>query len=354
MSVYTGNQNEVSIGQVIVTDRDIYRKISNAESYDLYMLSHINDKFVWSRKYDSRDLKGAEIINMDRFSYTLENTILKDNEKFNFLTIYKVDENNTLTHTTTFSGSYDLPFHWNEISPPVNIRLINNYVTSNSLLDLPTHIDLTRECPEPECPEPEAPSDAPAQALDTWPDMINNDGWLSWDAPESAPEPAPDPVAPSEYEKARALNGWSNLINDDNWLSWNGPGPSISAAENLRRALHREPEPEPVETEPVETEPVAPTVKDEDDADDEDDDEDEDDMIYLEDVFEEERIDPYTGKWYTESEFIDYYRGDTEWIHQEPNKVLLREEYLKFTNTFSHLGAKKFIFLFNKYERTFR
>lgn len=337
MNIYTGNQNDLSIDQFIVTDRDIYRKISNRESYDLYMLTQINDKFVWDRIYDSIDLKGAEIINMDRFSYTLENTIPKDSDKFNFLTIYKVDENNTLTHTTIFNGSYDLPFYWNELSSPVNIRLINKYTISKSLMDLPTHIDLTQECPSPlaQANLDEEWSQNQTQPLDGWHDMINNDGWLSWTgepepaAPDQVPDPiapaktvsftppdqAPDPVAPDQEDQV-----------PDKTVSFTPPDPTTD---------------HPVS--PATDHPVAPATDEEDE-----------DMIYLEDVFEEERIDPYTGGWYTESEFIHYYRGDTEWIHQEPNKVLLREEYLKFTNTFSYLGAKKFIFLFNQYERTFR
>ena len=56
-NVYNGNLDEISTEQVIVTDRDIYRKVGNInESYDLYMLSKLNNKFVWEKMYDNKDL----------------------------------------------------------------------------------------------------------------------------------------------------------------------------------------------------------------------------------------------------------------------------------------------------------
>jgi len=360
MSVYTGNLNDLSDDQFIITDKDIYRKINGY----LYMLSSINDRYVWNCIYDRTDLKGSEIMNADRLSYKLMySTLVGEDTPYNFLSIYKADDNNHLTHTTTFSG-YDVPFYWGELHPDHNQRCIqiSSYLSSTKLISLPTHIDLTQHCSEEYEHE---------QALeqDGWQELINNEGWLSCVAPDPSPDPAPhvaEPDYPSEYEKVQAQNGWSD-VTESNLSSWTGPGPSISPAENLRRYLHRETaEQETAEQETAETaeqetaetadnetaetsdnETAEKAVPDEDDFDVEM-------TIYLEDEFEEERIDPYDGGWYTESEFEEYYGGDAEWIHQEPNKVLLREEYFKFTNTFSYLGAKKFIFLFNKYERTFR
>ena len=338
MSVYTGNLNDLSEDQFIITDKDIYRKINGY----LYMLSSINDRYVWSANYGKSNMKGSEILNSDRLSYKLmHSTLVGEDTPYNFLSIYKADDNNHLIHTTTFSG-YDVPFYWGELHPDHNQRCIqiSSYLSSTKLISLPTHIDLTQHCSEEYEHE---------QALeqDGWQDLINNEGWLCWASPAPAPV-APghvdEPECASSYEKAQALSGWSNPT-EDNVLSWNGPGPSTSPAENLRRYLHRETaEQETADNETAEQETAVP---DEDDFDVEM-------TIYLEDVFEEERIDPYDGEWYAESEFYEYYGGDAEWTHQDPKKVLLREEYFKFTNTFSYLGAKKFIFLFNKYDRTFR
>ena len=56
MNIYNGNLDEISTEQVIVTDRDIYRKLGNINgSYDLYMLSKLNNNFVWEKMYDNKD-----------------------------------------------------------------------------------------------------------------------------------------------------------------------------------------------------------------------------------------------------------------------------------------------------------
>ena len=380
MSVFNGNLNEMSDEQFIITDKDIYRKINGY----LYMLSRINNRYVWSANYETIDFKGSEIINNNRLSYNIMySTVVGEDTPYNFLSIYKADDTKHLTHTTTFNGSYDIPFYWEELPSEPNRRClqITAYLSSERLFDLSTHIDLTQNCSEEY--EHEL-----AHELDGWSEAIQNEGWMSWASPSPAPAPvpvqspapapapvqspapAPEPVCPSEYEKAQTLNGWSNPT-DDNFTTWSGPGPSISPEENLRRALNRE-------SENVGN-PVA--VSDETFT----------SPIYLEDMYEEERIDPNNSEWYTESEFINYY-GDTtewdyqdpikilsrekrldpydsewytepefinyyggyiEWEHQEPKMILLREEYFKFANTFSHLTSKKFIFLFTHYNKTF-
>ena len=279
MNIYNGNLDEISIGQVIITDRDIYRKLSNINgTYDLYLLEQLDTHFVWSKLHDKITLNGSEIMDMSRLSYTIENTfnnVIK--ELVSFLTIYKVDENNTLTQTATFNGSYDIPLYWKDLSSEFNVRLINKYVVSKSLKDLPTHIDLTRECSDDEGDE--CPNDDYDHILG-WDDLVINDVWCTLD------------------------NEAGDEANDN------------EANDNIQ-----------------------------------DDQLEENDQ--LEDKYEEERVDPFNGKWYTESEFINYYGGKIEWDHMEPKKILLREEYFRFTNNYSYLDTDKFIFLFKKYEKTF-
>ena len=277
-NVYNGNLDEISTEQVIVTDRDIYRKVGNInESYDLYMLSKLNNKFVWEKMYDNKDLNGSQIENIDRLSYTIENTVLKDDEKYTFLTIYKVDEKNTLTHTATFDGSYDITLYWKNLSSELNIRLINKYVTSKGLKDIPTHIDLIKEC---------SYASGPLFSLDPYDIIDDFEPLQGWDIPIQT-------------------NDWSNAEFQKNDEESNDKEESLSESD-------------------------------------------------LEEKYEEERIDPFDGLWYTESDFINYYGGRTEWDHQHPKKILLREEYYKFTNIHSNLEINKFIFLFKKYEKTFQ
>jgi len=222
---------------------------------------------------------------MDRFSYTIENTFNNvTKELISFLTIYKVDEKKTLTQTTIFNGSYEIPFYWNDLSSELNIRLLNSYAISKSLKDLPTHIDLTRECSDDE-----------------------------GDEGDECPNDKYDPIL-----------GWNNVaINDvviNDWCT--------------------------LDDEEVDDEEV-------DEVDDDEVDEVEENDIQLEDKYEEERVYPFNGKWNKESNFVTYYGGRVEWDHQEPKKILLREEYFKFTNMYSYLDTDKFIFLFKKYEKTF-
>lgn len=68
---------------------------------------------------------------------------------------------------------------------------------------------------------------------------------------------------------------------------------------------------------------------------------------------EECRQDPYDYKYYTKSEFLDYYGGLIEWDHQGPKKVLLREEYYNFGQIFHNLKYDKFVYLFEKLHETF-
>jgi hypothetical protein len=303
MNIYNGNLDEISIGQVILTDRDIYRKLSNINgTYDLYLLEQLDTHFVWSKLHDKITLNGSEIMDMSRLSYTIENTfnnVIK--ELVSFLTIYKVDENNTLTQTATFNGSYDIPLYWKDLSSEYNVRLINKYVVSKSLKDLPTHIDLTRECSDDEGDE--CPNDDYDHILG-WDDLVINDVWCTLD--NEADNEANDNEADNEANDNEADNEANEADNEaDN-----------EANDNIQ------------------------------------DDQLEED-VHLEDKYEEERVDPFNGKWYTESEFINYYGGKIEWDHMEPKKILLREEYFRFTNNYSYLDTDKFIFLFKKYEKTF-
>ena len=304
MNTYNGNLNEISTEQVILTDRNIYRKLSNINgSYDLYMLAHLDTHFVWSKNYDSPNLNGSEIMDMSRLSYTIENTFNNvTKELISFLTIYKADEKETLTQTTIFNGSYDIPFHWNDLSSELNIRLLNKYAISKSLKDLPTHIDLTRECSDDEDDEDD--------------EGERGDGGDGGECPND------------EYNPIR---GWSDVndqyavIND--WCTLDDDQADGDQADGDQA---------------------------DDEADESNDNiQDEEEAVHLEDKYEEERVEPFNGKWYTESEFINYYGGKIEWDHMEPKKILLREEYFRFTNNYSYLDTDKFIFLFKIYEKTF-
>ena len=65
----------------------------------------------------------------------------------------------------------------------------------------------------------------------------------------------------------------------------------------------------------------------------------------------EYRSDQYDNEWYSKDEFLDYYGGLTEWNNQDPELVLRRYQYYKFSETFKHVSDRRFEFLFKKYEK---
>ena len=75
--------------------------------------------------------------------------------------------------------------------------------------------------------------------------------------------------------------------------------------------------------------------------------------IDLQHKFQEYRIDPYNGVWYTESEFKEYYGGCQEWEFQEPKKVLIREELKELAWDFRELHNRHFKTLLDAYKGTF-
>ena len=75
--------------------------------------------------------------------------------------------------------------------------------------------------------------------------------------------------------------------------------------------------------------------------------------IDLQHKFQEYRIDPYNGVWYTESEFKEYYGGGQEWEFQEPKKVLMREELKQLAWDFRELQNRNFKTLLDAYKGTF-
>ena len=79
----------------------------------------------------------------------------------------------------------------------------------------------------------------------------------------------------------------------------------------------------------------------------------EDNIILDLNKYKEERLDPYNNERYKKNEFHEYYGGYTEWEFQDPEKVLIRQKIIEFSEQFSDLNAKKFIFLFKQYEKTF-
>ena len=215
----------------------------------------------------------------------------KGNDKH--ITVYNT-EGNYATKLMIYTGNNTLI--WDILNIPFDINNLNTH----SLLDIPTHVNLLNECQN-----------------ETF-DLLDEFEPISHE---------PISHEPISFEP---LHGWSNLLerssdteeNTEEVVLDNDLDENISVKDNF----------------------VYPDMDDEDNITLEEMDED---------TTEEYRIDPYDNEWYTENEFLEYYGSLTEWEHQNPKSILLREEYYRFTTYYWHLDEKKFIYLFKQYEKTF-
>ena len=269
--------DNISVNDIIFTDTDIYQKRQSLDgSFNLFILNLKDKTYIWEKSFSLYTLPNEyQSLNSKYLSYTIGAT--HQNEiNHTYMTIYRVDESDKLTHTMIFSKNEQLV--WNELSSELNTRLLNKFTISQSIENIPTHIDLTKEntCNDPY-------------------DILfkENEPLEGWDL--------------SDYDISD--------LNFDNTTKINITDNYISPMINIPHEIVPE--------------------------------------ILLEEKYEEYRIDPYDGEWYTESEFINYYGVTVEWDHQDPKNILLREEYYKFTEKYSHLNNRKFIFLFNNYAKTF-
>ena len=271
---FNGNLNEISNEQVVLSHKDIYRKINNLEnSYDIFFLSLKDNNFIWE-KYSSKIIPYGIVENINILSVLLDNN--------SNLILFKTNGFKIVTHKMEMNTDGNFGF-WENVTPETNSYLMNQYILSKSFKDIPTHIDLTKEY------------------------ICQNDTYNSYDPYDII----------NDYEP---LKGWENLdINSD--INY----------DNINSDINSDNIPSDIENN---DDNISSNTK-------------------LEDTFEEMRIDPYDKNWYTKSEFLNYYKGLTEWDCQEPKKVLLREEIYNFTEKYSDLSYKKFIYLFKQYEKTF-
>lgn len=132
-----------SSDQAIFTDNSIYRKMKNLNNtYDIYVLTLLNNQFVWNKTNDCFHVDDINNSNITTEDFSDLRCIIKDN---NNLTIYRIYEN----MITDYIGLINCP---NEIRPAcwrqwkkLNIPLDINELQTISLLDIPSHIDLTTE-----------------------------------------------------------------------------------------------------------------------------------------------------------------------------------------------------------------
>jgi len=279
--------DDIPYDQAIFTNSVIYRKMKNLkDNYDIYALIRLDNRFVWSKTTDYyintnvftedfTDLRFAEDVNNDKY-----------------LTIYRVYEGMAIDLMIYNSENMLV---WNNMNIPMDI----NNIQTKSLLDIPSHIDLTKE------------------------DECQGDDYDGYDGPfDMGLEP---------------LCGWDNLLKRD-------PPDELHIKDNLNDDFFKN----ILDDEPIHRNDnfKYPDTDDEKSV-------CFDKELVVEIPHVEYRSDPYDNEWYTKEEFIDYYGGLTEWNNQDPKLVLKRYQYYKFSETFNHLSNRRFEFLFKKYEKTF-
>lgn len=223
------------------------------------------------------------------------NNLVYVKENNNHITIYNT-EGNLATKLMIYTGNNMLI--WDILNIPFDI----NNLDTHSLLNFPTHVNLLNENLEG-CPSGEYQND-------TF-DLL-------------------DEFEPISFEP---LHGWDNLLErssdtEEKIVLDNDLDDNIEIKDNFVYPDDEQYTDMKVSVEDNETD-------------------------YAEGEDEEYRRDPYDGRLYNHREFVNYYGYEAEWDFMDHKKVLLREEYYKFTNTFCHLSDKKFMFLFNEFKSTY-
>lgn len=257
--------DEISYKTAIISDK-IYRKINNLDNtYSVYSLDFKNNGFIWEKIYNYALPEGYQCISFDNLVYhkgAMQPGLYETND---CITIYMCPTDGVATKEMIYKG--DNLLVWNMFNRDMEL---DESLGTDSLLNLPTHVDLIQESQN-------YSEECQSGNYDNYDFLI-------------------------DFEP---LHGWDNLLERSSDI-----GDIIS--DNIP-----------------------------------------DNVAESDELDEEYRIDPYDGELYSKSEFLEYYGGETEWNHQDPKNILLREEYYKFSDIFSHLSDKKFIYLFKKYEKTF-
>ncbi len=248
--------------------------------YDIYVLTRLDDRFVWDKTND---------YNMNHNVTTEEfNDLRCVNGADKYLTIYRLYEG-MATNLMIYNSENMLV--WNNLNIPMDI----NNIHTTSLLDIPSHIDLTKE----------------------------------------------DECLDNKYDEPFEMNfeplcGWDNLLKRE-------PPDDLIINDNNDEFFKDILEDEPIHRNDNFNYP---------------DTDDEKSVCFNKDLVVEipeveYRSDPYDNEWYSKDEFMEYYGGLTEWNNQDPKLVLKRYQYYKFSETFDHLSNRRFEFLFKKFEKTF-
>ena len=136
-NIFNGNLDEISNEQVIISNKDIYRKINNLENdYDIFYLSLKDNHFIWE-KYSSN------IIPLDSLIEDINILSVLLDKNSNFI-LFRTNGFKIVTHKMEINNEGNFGY-WENVTPETNSYLMNQYILSKPLKDIRTHIDLTKE-----------------------------------------------------------------------------------------------------------------------------------------------------------------------------------------------------------------
>ena len=175
-TTFNGNFDEINTEQVIISTKDIYRKVNNLDnSYNIFYLTIKNDRFVWEKSLSHVIPYGSPLEDINILS------VLFDKNNYKFI-LFKTNGFKIVTHKIQINneGVYG---EWEKVTPETNSNLMNQYIFSTQLKDIPTHLDLTKEylCP-----------DDPYDILNEY-EPLN--GWENFESPSYDDENIPSDIS---------------------------------------------------------------------------------------------------------------------------------------------------------------
>jgi len=320
--IKTMNIQDMKMDTIYFTNNTAYRTMSNLQnSVDLYKLARLHDDFVWEKSNDngffSNDSMNSEPI--DNITFIKNIIPLQNENKRTDLMLFKFSPgDNTFTARECFKTLNYPPEPGQNIiwdNTDGTVETFNNYMESISITRIPSHIDLTSEY----------------TYLD---EQVNSEPLFGW---HDLCEDRDDSHSNVNDVINDVVNDVVNdTVNDDDYMP-------LKSSDDFNVPRPRSPTPGPE----VNTHRVSRCHSSSDSS------SYESFNGHDVDSMNEMRVDPYDNNYYSLQEFLDYYGGRVEWDHQEPKKVLLRNEYHKFTENNRYLNTKIFKFLFKEYKSTF-
>jgi len=302
----TNTLNDFSVNDIIFTENNIYRTQNGLNNnLELYILENHYHKLNWEKCNHDLSVMTLKLENISDIYYYIH----KD-----YTYIYKItkeNDNNILNHVIQYNNdNYLSRLNSTPILVNIDIHMTKRWVSIKNLNEINFHINLINNeiCPDNEYPY----------------DILNNDDFCGWE----------NKFDIDIIDDFNIVNNDLNSVNKDDF----------NDSENTQ-----------VKNEYINDELFnKESIKEEYVKDELSNDESVIDECVKDELFNEEyRQDPYDYKYYTKSEFLDYYCGLIEWDHQDPKKVLLREEYYNFGEIFHELTYDKFTYLFSKLQKTF-